>query len=58
MLTTNILEQVEQGTKFTFLGEFELPYGMFGKAFSGIFGIIAKKDFERALEKLKSILEK
>jgi len=55
---TYILKAVDEGTKLTLVGEIEMPWGILGKALSGMFRRTAKKDFERALEKLKSIVEK
>ena len=56
---TYILESVEDGTKLTYVVEYELPGGIFGKF---IDKTIAKRlggrGIEKTLEQLKSILEK
>jgi len=56
---TFILKPVEEGTKLTCMGDFEMPWGILGKALDKLYAQRAgEKQTERALEKLKSILEK
>jgi len=55
---TYILKPVEGGTKLTWVGDFEMPWGILGKAFYKLVSGAAEKQVERALEKLKTILEK
>ena len=55
---TYVLKPVDGGTKLTWVGEFEMPWGILGKALSGLFRRTAEKDVKKALEKLKSIAEK
>ncbi len=55
---TFILKPVDGGTTLTWVGEIEMPWGILGKALSGLFRRTAEKDLKKALEKLKSILEK
>ena len=55
---TSSLKPVDGGTKLTWVGEIEMPWGILGKALSGIFRRTVEKDVKKALEKLKSILEK
>jgi len=55
---TFILKPVDGGTKFTFMGDAEMPWGILGKAIWGLLGGAAEKQLKRTLEKLKSILEK
>jgi uncharacterized membrane protein len=59
VILTYILEPVEQGTKFTYAIDYELPWGIFGKFLNKLFGQkMVKKELERSLENLKTILEK
>ena len=59
VLATFTLEPVEAGTKFTYVGDYEMPWGIFGKFLDKLFiHRIAEKDLGTELEKLKSILEK
>ena len=55
---TYILKPVEEGTKLTCMGDYEMPWGILGKALGKLGQRAAEKQVERALEKLKSILEK
>jgi len=55
---TYVLKPVDSGTRLTWVGEIEMPWGIFGKALSGMFSRTAEKELGKALEKLKSILEK
>ena len=58
-IITLILEPVEDGTKFTYVFDYEMSWGIFGKFLDKLFG---KRESEKAqekwLKKLKSILEK
>jgi len=58
-IITLILEPVENGTKFTYVFDYELPWSFFGKFLDKLF---AKRESDKAqekwLKKLKSILEK
>jgi len=58
-IITLILEPVEDGTKFTYVFDYEMPWGILGKFLDKLFG---KRESEKAqekwLKKLKSILEK
>jgi hypothetical protein len=53
------LKPSEEGTHFTYIFDYELPWGLFGKFFDKLF---AKRESEKAQEKwlktLKSLLEK
>jgi hypothetical protein len=55
---TFTLKPVDGGTKLTLVGETEMPWGILGKALGGLARRAGEKQFEKALEKLKSILEK
>jgi len=58
MTLTFLLKPVEGGTKLTSLGDYEMPWGILGKALWGIYSRTVEKQVERASEKLKTILEK
>ena len=58
VLVTSILEPVQQGTKFTYVFDYEMPWGILGKIIEKIFIGDLKKESERSLENLKGILEK
>jgi carbon monoxide dehydrogenase subunit G len=55
---TFTLKPVDGGTKLTLVGETEMPWGILGKALGGLVRRAGEKDFKKALEKLKSTLEK
>jgi len=55
---TYMLKPVEEGTKLTLAGDFEMPWGILGKALYKLASGAAEKQIEKALEKLKGILEK
>ena len=57
-LVTSNLEPVEDGTNFTYVVDYELPWGIFGKILGRLFHGQAAREFERSLENFKSILEK
>jgi len=53
------LEPLEAETKFTYVGEYEMPWGIFGKFLDKLFiHRIAEKDLRTELENLKNILER
>ena len=55
--TTYTLTPVDRGTKLTYMSEYGTR-GILGKTFAKLFTGTLEKQVERALEKLKSILEK
>ena len=55
---TYTLKPVEGGTKLTFLGYYEMPWGILGKIFYRLAGGAFEKEVWKSFEKLKSILEK
>ena len=55
---TYILEPIEGGTKLTFLGYYEVPWGILGKIFYKLMSGSLEKELRGSFEKLKSILEK
>ena len=55
---TYILEPVEDGTKLTYVVEYEMPWGIFGKVIEPFARRIGERGMEKSFEKLKSILEK
>jgi carbon monoxide dehydrogenase subunit G len=56
---TLVLEPVEEGTKLTYAVNYEMPWGIFGKFIEKSFAKrMGEREVERALGKLKSILEK
>ncbi|MCP8323751.1 MAG: SRPBCC family protein [Candidatus Methylarchaceae archaeon HK02M2] len=58
VLVTNILEPIGEGTKFTYVYEYEMPWGIFGKIAEKLLIGELKKESEISLKILKSILEK
>ena len=59
LIVTSILEPVENGTKLTLVGDYIVPWGIFGKFLENLFlRRQSEKSMETALEKLKGILEK
>lgn len=59
VLAKYTLEPIEAETKFTYDGEYEMPWGIFGKFLDKLFiHRIAEKDLWTELENLKNILEK
>ena len=59
IIGTFILKSTEAGTEMKTVTDYEIPGGILGKIFDKSFVQKAlKKDFEKGLEKLKSILEK
>jgi len=57
-IVTSILESVDEGTKYTHVVDFELPWGIFGKFLGRLMRGMGERMIEKSLEKLKSILEK
>ena len=55
---TLVLEPVEEGTKLTYTVSCELPWGIFGKFLEKMFKGKGKREVEKSLETLKSLLEK
>ena len=56
---TYILEPIEEGTKLTYMVEYEMPWGILGKFFEKTLGKrLGERGIERSIQKLKSILEK
>lgn len=58
-IITLILEPVEERTKFTYVFDYEMPWGILGKFLDKLFARrMSEKECEKWLKKLKSILEK
>ena len=55
---TYILKLTDEGTSLTYVVEYEMPWGVFGKLIQPFAMRIGERDVEKGLEKLKSILEK
>ncbi len=55
---TYMLKPVEEGTELTMMSDYEMPWGILGKFLLLFFQRAGEKEIEKALEKLKSILEK
>lgn len=56
---TYSLHAEEDGTRFTRVVDYDLPYGVFGKFLNSLFAQgMLEKEIGRSLENLKSILEK
>ena len=55
---TYILKPTDEGTRLTYVVEYEMPWGILGKFLFGLLRGIGERDVEKGLEKLKSILEK
>ena len=59
VLVTYILEPVEEGTKFTYVVEYKMPWSILGKLLENLFfRRQLEKVWEKSLDNLKSILEK
>jgi len=59
LIVTFLLEPLEEGTRFTNMGDYELPWGILGKFLNKLFAQrMGQKEIERSLENLKNILEK
>jgi len=58
-IITLILEPAEEATKFTYIFDYEMPWGIFGKFLDKLFAKkMSEKEQEKWLKTLKSILEK
>ena len=55
---TYILKPTDEGTRLTYVVEYEMPWGILGKFLYRLLRGIGERDLEKAFEKLKSILEK
>ena len=56
---TYILKPTKTGTEMTYEGEYEMPWGIFGRFLDRLFvQRMGEKGIGKSLEKLKSILEK
>jgi len=55
---TLFMEPVESRTRLTYRVDYEMPWGILGKIIEPLMGRMGRKEFERSLENLKSILEK
>ena len=55
---TYTLEPFDGGTKLTMLGELEMPWGILLKIVEALILRMGRKEFEKSLDNLKSILEK
>ncbi|MDH5441526.1 MAG: SRPBCC family protein [Candidatus Bathyarchaeota archaeon] len=55
---TYILKPIEGRTKLTWISDVEMPWGILGRALGGLTRGAGEKQAEKALENLKSILEK
>jgi len=55
---TYILKPTDEGTRLTYVVEYEMPWGILGKFLFGLLRGIGERDVEKGFEKLKSILEK
>jgi len=55
---TYILKPTDEGTRLTYVVEYEMPWGIFGKFIEPLLNGIGEREVKKSLEKLKSILEK
>jgi len=55
---TYILKPTNEGTRLTYVVEYEMPWGILGKFLFRLLGGIGEREVEKALEQLKSIIEK
>jgi hypothetical protein len=58
VIVTSVLELVRDGTKFTFVVDAELPWGLFGRFLGKLLYGKGEREVEKSLENLKNILEK
>jgi carbon monoxide dehydrogenase subunit G len=58
VFVTYLLESVGEGTKLTYLINYEMSWGILGKMLGKVATMGGEKDVERDLERFKSILEK
>jgi uncharacterized protein YndB with AHSA1/START domain len=57
-VVTYVLESVDDGTNFVYVMTYELPWGILGKGLGKLAKGSLEKEGKKALEKLKTILEK
>jgi uncharacterized membrane protein len=57
-VVTYVLESIDDGTRFVYVMTYELPWGILGKGLGKLVKGSLEKEGKKALEKLKSILEK
>ena len=56
---TFLIEPAEEGTRFTYVYDYKMPWGVLGKFLDRLFvKRMGEKEIERSLESLRSILEK
>ena len=55
---TYTLKPVEAGTRFTYVADYEIPFGILGKIIAPLILLYGRKELEKALENLKTIMEK
>jgi len=56
---TYILKPTDEGTRLTYVVEYEMPWGIVGKFLGNLFmKRMGERELERSLDKLKNILEK
>ncbi len=55
---SNILEPIEQGTKLTYVIDYEMSWGILGKTLFKLASVGGDKEIERDLERFKNIAEK
>jgi len=55
---TYVLQPIAEGTRFTYVMTFELPWGAFGAFLDRVGKRALEKEAQNSLEKLKSIMEK
>jgi len=58
VLATYILEPVEEGTKLTYVVNYEMSWSILGKILGKLATVGATSEYKRSLENFKSILEK
>ena len=54
---TYTLEPIEAGTRFTYEADYEIHRGILGKILAPLILRMGRKEFEKSLENLKSLLE-
>jgi uncharacterized membrane protein len=57
-VVTYVLESIDDGTRFVYVMTYELPWGILGKGLGKLVKGSLEKEGKKALEKLKSTLEK
>jgi uncharacterized membrane protein len=55
---TYSLEPVEAGTRFTYEATYDIPFGILGKIIAPLILLYGRKELEKYLEELKTLLEK